>query len=104
MSVVDCTLPVGVSPVKFADALRTQLEKKGWSVNRLATESGVPYTTLKAYFQAKKAKRDEPPPSSRLPTYASVVAICKALNVSTDVFADCEDLQPQPLKKKGKTE
>lgn len=69
----------------FAQKLQHFLEQRQWSVNELARQSGVPYTTLKAYFQRKKTDRP------RLPTYASVVAICKALDVPTDSFKDCSD-------------
>lgn len=77
---------VASRPMTFASCLHALLEKKGWSVNELARQSGVPYPTLKSYFQTnKKTGR------SRLPTYANVVAICKALEVSTDYFTECVD-------------
>ena len=74
------------SPVTFAEKLRQLLDARDWSVNELALRADVPYTTLKAYFQVNKKTN-----KARLPTYANVVAICRALGISTDSFQDCSD-------------
>ncbi len=86
MESVQSGLPtVGVPKVTFHKKLQQLLESKALSVHELAQQAGVPYTTLKAYFQKKKDGRH------RLPTFGVVVAICKSLDVPTDYFADCSD-------------
>ena len=80
----------------FAQKLSRLLDEKGWSVNRLATESGVPYTTLKSYFQSGER-------TSRVPSYPNALAICRALGVAAYYFGDCDDVKLEKKKRAKKT-
>lgn len=79
----------------FAVKLQKALDDRGWSVGRLAAESGVPYTTLKSYFQKR---RD----TSKLPSYSTALSICKVLGVEAGYFADCDDVKEKMKHRRKK--
>ena len=62
----------------------------------LARKAGVPLASLRGHEQGQ-----------RLPSWASVVKLAKALGHSTDVFAECDEVKtiagpqkkPRPRKK-----
>jgi transcriptional regulator with XRE-family HTH domain len=61
------------------------MDERGISVRKLAKASGLPLGTVSTYLLKGEG--------SRLPTYASVVKISKALGVDAGIWADCEDFQ-----------
>lgn len=70
--------------MKFAEKLRQLLARLGWSVNDLAQQAGVNYLTVRSYLLAAE--------NPRLPTLATAKRLAKALGVSLDELADCDDL------------
>jgi transcriptional regulator with XRE-family HTH domain len=64
------------------DLLRELRKKAGLTQEELATKAGIPLTSLRGHEQGQ-----------RLPSWPSVVKLAKALGVSTDVLADCDEVQ-----------
>jgi transcriptional regulator with XRE-family HTH domain len=84
----------GITPMTFREKLKTLRLEKGFSEARLADESGVMAGALHTYAIG-----------SRTPSFPAVVRIAKALGVSLDVFADCDDMQgdeDKPSKPTGR--
>jgi len=88
--------------MKFAQKMRELRDGLGLSEAKLAELSGVPFGTIHEYGLGR-----------RMPSFAAVVQIAKALGVECTAFADCEDIRsgsesekkPTPKKpptKKGK--
>jgi transcriptional regulator with XRE-family HTH domain len=86
----------------FAKRLRELRDKAGLTERKLAAASGVSVASIHDYGLGR-----------RLPSYAAVVKLSRALGVSCDVFADCEDIdgeapasdaknQPAARARKGK--
>lgn len=75
----------------FRDTLAAALEQKGWSRGELAKQSGVPYATVKSWFQAHKDKDENP--TGRLPSIKHLAAVARAIGVSLDHFKDCDEFQ-----------
>lgn len=68
------------------DVIRRLLVEKDFTLIALARKADIPYQTMKGY-SAKSEKARRTPPIYHL------IAICKALDVSLDLFRECEDLQ-----------
>lgn len=89
--------PAGVvSMATFADVLRKLREKAGLTQQELADKAGMPVGSLRNHEQGQ-----------RLPSWAAVVKLARALGVPTDSFADCDEVaadeEPATKKKpKGK--
>jgi transcriptional regulator with XRE-family HTH domain len=82
--------------MKFKDVLRDLRKQAGMTQEELAKKAGVPLPSLRGHEQGQ-----------RIPSWASVVKLAKALSVSTDAFSDCDEVQeeekPAPTRKiKGK--
>lgn len=60
------------------EQLRELMIKKSGSVNKFSQEIGVPQSTIFSIFQRGVGKAN----------INSIIAICKALNISTDELAD----------------
>jgi transcriptional regulator with XRE-family HTH domain len=77
----------------FAGKLRELKDSSGLSEWKLAEAAGIPFGTLHDYVIAR-----------RLPSAAALMKLARALGVSCEVFAECEDLAPpisKPPKKKA---
>ena len=86
---------VGVLAMPFKDLLRRLREEAGLTQQQLAEKSGLPIGSLRNHEQGQRA-----------PSWPAVVKLARALGVSTDVFADCDEVnetadEPAP-KKRGK--
>lgn len=81
----------------FRDSLRKLLFEREISVAELSRQTHIPYQTLKTYT-AKSGK------VKRSPSYAHVIAVCRALGVTGDYFADCDDFRIEPKKKEDGAE
>jgi transcriptional regulator with XRE-family HTH domain len=82
--------------MKFKDVLRELRSRRKLTQEELADKAGIPVTSLRGHEQGQ-----------RVPSWASVVKLAKALNVSTDVFSHCDEVQeeqaPKKRAKKGKS-
>jgi transcriptional regulator with XRE-family HTH domain len=82
--------------MRFMDTLRELRHEAGLTQEALALKSGIPISSLRQHEQGV-----------RIPSWASVVKLAKALGVSTDAFADCdevkEDVAPRPASPAGRT-
>jgi transcriptional regulator with XRE-family HTH domain len=67
----------------FREKLRQLREAAGLSEARLAEQSGVTFGALHNYGLG-----------IRKPTFAAVVRLARALGVSCEAFADCDDIAP----------
>lgn len=82
----------------FAEKLRELRDAKGISEAKLAEASGVPFGTVHEYGLGR-----------RKPSFAAVVKLAKALGVTCEAFAECDDVaaeespkaEPAPKKPKG---
>jgi transcriptional regulator with XRE-family HTH domain len=72
--------PSGGVTVLFKDRLRELREKAGLTQEQLAAKAGVPIGSLRNHEQGQ-----------RQPSWSAVVKLSRALGVSTDVFAECDD-------------
>jgi transcriptional regulator with XRE-family HTH domain len=70
--------------VNFAQRLRELRKKAGLSEAKLADRSGVSFATLHDYGLAR-----------RKPSFAAVVKLARALGVTCEAFAACDDVAPQ---------
>jgi transcriptional regulator with XRE-family HTH domain len=74
----------GEPDMTFAEKLRELRQARGLSEAKLAQSSGVPFGTLHTYVLG-----------SRTPSFPYVVMLAKALDVTCDEFADCDDVQAE---------
>jgi transcriptional regulator with XRE-family HTH domain len=65
----------------FKDVLRELRLKAGLTQEQLAKKAGIPLPSLRGHEQGQ-----------RIPSWASVVKLAKALGVSTEAFADCDEV------------
>lgn len=79
----------------FSEKLRELRDAAGLSEAKLATASGVPFGTVHEYGLGR-----------RKPSFAAVVKIAKALGVTCEAFAECDDVaqeeEPEKPARKGK--
>jgi transcriptional regulator with XRE-family HTH domain len=73
--------PLEVAAVTFAQKLRQLRDSAGVSEARLAAASGVPFGTVHEYGLGR-----------RKPSFAAVVKLAKALGVTCEAFAECDDV------------
>lgn len=66
----------------FAEKLRELRDAASLSEARLATTSGLTFASVHGYGLGR-----------RKPSFAAVVKIAKALGVTCEAFADCEDIR-----------
>jgi predicted transcriptional regulator len=71
----------GQQPMTFAEKLRELRDASGLSEAKLAEASGVPFASVHEYGLGR-----------RKPSFAAAVKIARALGVSCEAFADCEDV------------
>jgi transcriptional regulator with XRE-family HTH domain len=76
----------------FAEKLRELRDARGLSEARLADASGLPLATLHNYGLGR-----------RKPSLAAAVKLARALGVTCEAFADCEDVAGEEADK-GKPE
>jgi transcriptional regulator with XRE-family HTH domain len=69
----------------FAEKLRELRDVKGLSEARLAEASGLPFGTVHVYGLGR-----------RRPSFAAVVRLARALGVSVEAFAGCDDVTGEP--------
>jgi transcriptional regulator with XRE-family HTH domain len=75
--------------MRFKDVLRGLREKAGLTQEQLADRAGIPIGSLRNHEQGQ-----------RIPSWGAVVKLAKALDVSTDVFAECDEVnEPEPAPK-----
>jgi transcriptional regulator with XRE-family HTH domain len=67
--------------MRFKDVLRELRTKAGLTQQQLAEKAGIPLSSLRGHEQGQ-----------RIPSWASVVKLARALGVSTDTFSHCEDI------------
>jgi transcriptional regulator with XRE-family HTH domain len=87
--------------MQFKDVLRGLRTKAGLTQSQLAAKAGIPLPSLRGHEQGQ-----------RIPSWASVVKLARALGVSTDVFAGCDevgghaagDSVKKPRGRKGKSQ
>ena len=78
--------------MKFKDLLRDLRKSAGLTQEQLALKAGIPVTSLRGHEQGQ-----------RIPSWASVVKLARALGVSTDVFSECDEVKaPEPEKPRGR--
>jgi transcriptional regulator with XRE-family HTH domain len=65
----------------FAERLRQLRDAKGLSQAKLADASGVSFASVREYGMSR-----------RKPSFEAVVKLARALGVSVEAFADCEDV------------
>jgi putative transcriptional regulator len=79
----------------FAEKLRELREAKGLTEAQLAEASGVTYGSIHAYGLGR-----------RKPSFHAVVKIARALGVTCEAFANCDDVgddaEPLPKKRRRK--
>jgi transcriptional regulator with XRE-family HTH domain len=75
----------------FAQKLRQLRDTKGLSEARLSRESGIALGTLHSYGLG-----------NRKPSLAAAVRIARALGVTCEAFADCEDVAVEEDSAPGK--
>jgi transcriptional regulator with XRE-family HTH domain len=81
----------------FKDLLRKLRDKAGLTQEQLAERAGIPLGSLRNHEQGQ-----------RLPSWSAVVKLARALGVSTDVFAQCDEVtaeepdEPPARKPRGK--
>jgi transcriptional regulator with XRE-family HTH domain len=69
-----------IEPMTFADRIRDLRTATKRTQSEMAKLAGVPLSTYRSWEQGQ-----------RLPSFPAVVRLAKALGVSLDVFAECED-------------
>jgi transcriptional regulator with XRE-family HTH domain len=75
----------------FAEKLRELRDAAGLSEAKLAQASGVSFASVHEYGLGR-----------RKPSLAAAVKIARALGVSCEAFADCEDVAGEPAPKAGR--
>src|SRR5438270_186206 len=76
--------------MKFKDMLRELRAAAGLTQQQLADRAGVPLPSLRGHEQGQ-----------RLPSWASVVKLARALGVSTDTFSACDEVADVPVASGG---
>ena len=79
----------------FRETLRTLLFQKDIKLIDLARRARISYAAVRGYT-AKNA--------SRRPSVSHLIAIAKVLDVSLDVFRDCQDFQIEGDESEGSVE
>jgi transcriptional regulator with XRE-family HTH domain len=74
--------------MKFAERLRQLRDKAGLSEAGLAETSGLTFASVHGYGLGR-----------RMPSFSAVVKIAKALDVTCEAFADCEDIAATAKKR-----
>jgi transcriptional regulator with XRE-family HTH domain len=75
--------------MKFRDKLRQVRDAKRLSEAKLAEASGVSFAAIHDYGQGR-----------RRPSFSAVVKLARALGVTCQEFADCEDIaEGEPVEK-----
>lgn len=82
--------------MQFKDLLRQLREEAGLTQQQLAEKANLPIGSLRSHEQGQ-----------RLPSWAAVVKLAKALGVATDKFAECDEItaeepEEKSASKKGK--
>jgi transcriptional regulator with XRE-family HTH domain len=80
--------------MKFKDVLRDLRKQAGLTQEELARKAGVPVTSLRGHEQGQ-----------RVPSWASIVKLARALGISTDAFSNCDEVQdaePAPKRTTAK--
>jgi transcriptional regulator with XRE-family HTH domain len=80
--------------MRFAEKIRELRAQRGLSEVRLAKAASVPFGTLHNYVL-----------ETRKPSFVAVLKLSRALGVTCEAFADCEDLadgEPEPTPKARK--
>ena len=80
--------------MKFKDVLRGLRTDAALTQQQLADKAGIPLPSLRGHEQGQ-----------RVPSWASVVKLARALGVSTDAFGDCDEVaaaDPQPPKQRAR--
>jgi transcriptional regulator with XRE-family HTH domain len=84
-----------VLPMLFSEELRRLRDGKGFTQEALAQKAGMSVGNVRSYEQG-----------NRLPSFPTVVKLAKALGVSCEAFAGCEDVseeqEPQKPAKRGR--
>jgi len=75
--------------MRFQDVLRNLRQSTGLTQEQLADKSGVAVSSLRCHEQGQ-----------RMPSWVSVVKLAKALDVSCDAFADCDEVRTAPAPPK----
>ncbi len=73
--------------MKFMDLLRELRKKAGLTQEELAARAGIPLPSLRGHEQGQ-----------RVPSWASVVKLARALGVPADAFSDCDEVQAEAKK------
>jgi transcriptional regulator with XRE-family HTH domain len=73
--------------MRFKDILRDLRKKAGLTQEQLADKAGIPLPSLRGHEQGQ-----------RVPGWASVVKLAKALGVTCEVFSDCDEIHDAPDK------
>jgi transcriptional regulator with XRE-family HTH domain len=73
--------------MKFKDTLRDLRLKAGMTQETLARKASIPVGSLRGHEQGQ-----------RIPSWASVVRLARALDVSTDAFSHCEEVSERPKR------
>jgi transcriptional regulator with XRE-family HTH domain len=73
--------------MNFKEVLRDLRKRSGLTQEELARKAGIPVTSLRGHEQGQ-----------RVPSWASVVKLAKALGVSTDAFAGCDEVSAAPTE------
>jgi transcriptional regulator with XRE-family HTH domain len=74
--------------VKFKDVLQKLRKEAGLTQEQLADKAEMPLPSLRGHEQGQ-----------RIPSWPSVVKLAKALGVSTEAFAGCDEVDiPKPAK------
>jgi transcriptional regulator with XRE-family HTH domain len=72
----------------FKDRLRQLRKEADLTQQQLADRAGLPVGSLRGHEQGQ-----------RVPSWASVVRLAKALGVSTDAFSECDEVRVDTAKK-----
>jgi transcriptional regulator with XRE-family HTH domain len=73
---------LGERRMQFKDVLRNLREKAGLTQQKLAEKAGIPLPSLRGHEQGQRS-----------PGWVSVVKLARALSVSTDAFADVDEVR-----------
>jgi transcriptional regulator with XRE-family HTH domain len=79
--------------MRFKDVLRDLRTKSGLTQEQLAGRAEIPLSSLRGHEQGQ-----------RIPSWASVVKLSKALGVSCDAFADCDEVKTEATAEPPKRE
>ncbi len=74
--------------MEFKDKLREARQQQGMTQEQLAQRAGTSLGNVRNYEQGL-----------RLPSWAAVVRLCRALGVSCEVFSDCIPAEEAPAGK-----